>query len=33
IKNGGITKIHHVDFHSTSVLAIYAKFKVIVYGD
>lgn len=33
IKNGGITTIHHVDFHSTSVLGIYAKFKVIVYGD
>ncbi|NIR62256.1 MAG: hypothetical protein GWN00_00465, partial [Aliifodinibius sp.] len=33
MKNGGITKIHHVDFHSTSVLGIYAKFKVIVYGD
>jgi hypothetical protein len=30
---GGITKIHHVDFHSTSILGIYAKYMVTVYGE
>ena len=30
---GGITKIHHVDFDSYSILGIYAKFTTIVYGD
>jgi hypothetical protein len=33
MKNGGITKIHHVDFHSTSILGIYAKYMVTVYGE
>lgn len=32
-KNGGITKIHHVDHHSTGILGIYAKFTTIVYGE
>ncbi|MBN2056566.1 TRL-like family protein [bacterium] len=32
-KNGGITKIHHVDFHSTNLLGIFATFTVTVYGD
>ena len=31
--NGGITKIHHVDFHSESILGIYAEFTTIVYGE
>jgi hypothetical protein len=31
--NGGITKISHVDYHTTSVLGIYAKTTVTVYGD
>ena len=30
---GGITKIHHVDYDSYSILGIYAKFTTIVYGD
>ena len=30
--NGGITKVHHVDFRSKSILGIYAEFTVIVYG-
>lgn len=30
--NGGITKIHHVDYES-NILGIYAKFTTVVYGD
>jgi len=33
MKNGGITKIHHVDFHSYSILGVYAKYTTIVYGE
>ena len=33
MKNGGITKIQHVDYHSTSILGIYATFTVTVYGE
>lgn len=32
-KSAGITKISHVDYHSTSVLGIYATYTVTVYGD
>ena len=32
-RNGGITKIHHVDYRSTNILGIYAKFTVYVYGE
>jgi hypothetical protein len=32
-RNGGITKIHHVDYHSTSILGIYATFTTTVYGE
>ena len=32
-KDGGITKIHHVDQESFSVLAIFAKYTVYVYGE
>jgi hypothetical protein len=31
--NGGITKIHHVDYHTTSCLGVYAKTIVTVYGE
>ena len=30
---GGITKISHVDYHTTSVLGVYAKTVVTVYGE
>lgn len=30
---GGISVVKHVDFHSYSVLGVYAEFTVIVYGD
>jgi len=32
-RNGSITKIHHVDFSSTSLLGIFAKFTIKVYGE
>ncbi len=31
--NGGITKISHVDYHTTSVLGVWAKTTVTVYGE
>lgn len=31
--NGGITKISHVDYHTTSILGLYAKTTTTVYGD
>jgi hypothetical protein len=33
MKNGGITKIHHIDYHSTGILGLYAKHIVTVYGE
>ena len=32
-KIGGITKIHHVDYSSKSVLGLYAVYTVTVYGE
>lgn len=32
-KSAGITKISHVDYESFSVLGIFAKYTVYVYGD
>jgi len=32
-KSAGITKIHHVDAHSTGVLGIFAKYTIYVYGE
>ncbi len=32
-KSAGITKIHHVDEESTSILGFFAKYKVFVYGE
>lgn len=31
--NGQITKISHVDYHTKSILGIYAKTTVTVYGE
>jgi hypothetical protein len=31
--NGSITKVHHVDSETFSVLMVYATYKTIVYGD
>jgi hypothetical protein len=33
MKNGGITKIHHVDSKVFSVLGLYAKYTTVVYGE
>lgn len=32
-KSAGIKKIHHVDYESSSILGIVAKYKVVVYGE
>ena len=32
-KSAGITRIHHVDEHATSILGFFAKYKVYVYGE
>lgn len=32
-KNGGITKIHHIDVHSKNILGIIATYTVYVYGE
>ena len=31
--NAGITKIQHVDYHTMSVLGVYAKTTITVYGE
>ena len=33
MKNGGITRIHHVDSEEFNVLGVYSTKKVIVYGN
>jgi hypothetical protein len=33
MKDGGITKVHHVDYESKNILGIYATFTVVVYGE
>ncbi|MHC4945821.1 MAG: TRL domain-containing protein [Planctomycetota bacterium] len=33
MENGGITKVHHVDFKVLSVLGLYTKWETIVYGE
>jgi len=32
-KNGGITKVHHVDWEVKNILGIIGKYKVVVYGE
>lgn len=33
MKNGGITKVHHVDTKSRNILGVYGEYTVIVYGE
>jgi hypothetical protein len=33
MKNGGITRIHHVDHETSTFLGVYAKYTTIVYGE
>ncbi len=32
-KSAGITKISYIDYHTMSILGIYAKYTVYVYGE
>lgn len=32
-KQAGISRIHHVDYASTSILGLYSTYTVIVYGE
>ena len=32
-KSAGISRIHHVDYESNSIVGIIGKYKVVVYGD
>ena len=32
-RNGGISKVHHVDFHTMSILSVYSVTTVTVYGE
>lgn len=32
-KQGGISRIHHVDYHSTSILGIINTYTIYVYGE
>lgn len=32
-QNGGITKVHHVDWEVENILGIIGKYKVTVYGE
>ena len=33
MRNGGITKVHHVDSKVKNVLGIYAEYETVVYGE
>jgi hypothetical protein len=33
MKNGGISKIHHVDCKVTNVLGVYSEYTTVVYGE
>ena len=33
MKNGGITKVSHVDWEVRNILGVYGKYKVTVYGE
>jgi hypothetical protein len=33
MRNGGITRIHHVDNDTLNILGIYAKYTTIVHGE
>ncbi|MCX7088179.1 MAG: TRL-like family protein [Methylococcales bacterium] len=32
-KNGGITKVHHADWHANNLLGIIGNYKLMVYGE
>ena len=33
MKNGGITKVHHVDTKVKNIVGVYAEYTTIVYGE
>jgi len=33
MKNGGITKIHHVDWDAKNILGVYGEYRCTVYGE
>lgn len=33
MEQGGITKVHHVDYHTSSILRVFAETTVTVYGE
>jgi len=33
MKDGGITKVHHVDWEARNILGIIGEYKLIVYGE
>jgi hypothetical protein len=33
MRNGGITRVHHVDHETMTILGVYAKYTTVVYGD
>jgi hypothetical protein len=33
MKNGGITKVHHVDTKVRNILGVYAEYTTVVYGE
>lgn len=33
MKNGGITRVHHVDTEVKNILGIYAEYTTVVYGE
>jgi hypothetical protein len=33
MRNGGITRVHHVDHETMNILGVYAKYTTIVYGE
>lgn len=33
MKEGGITKVHHTDYHTTNIFGIVAETTIVVYGE
>ena len=33
MRNGGITRVHHVDHETMNILGIYARYTTVVYGE
>ena len=33
MKDGGITKIHHIDYHTKNILGLVGEYRTIVWGE